>query len=73
MESYGAKKQVDPRSEADACAQKILETTTFLNGQRYDVGVFWADGKIQLPNNYFGSLVLLKSLEKWLSGDKTLK
>ena len=34
MESCGAYKQVDPRSAADACAQKILETTTFHNGQR---------------------------------------
>ena len=69
MESYGAFKQVDPRSAADAQAQEILETTTFHNGQRYDVGMLWADDNIQLPNNYFSSLVQLKSLEKRLSRD----
>ena len=72
MESYGAFKQFDPRSAADARAQEILETTPFHNGQRYDVGMLWADDNIQLPNNYFSSLVQLKSLEKRLSRDPTL-
>ena len=72
MESYGAYQQVDPRSAADARAQEILETTTFHNGQRYDVGMLWADVNLQLPNIYFSSLVQLKSLEKRLSKD-TLK
>ena len=73
MESYGAYKQVDPRSAADARAHKILETKTFHNGQRYDVGMLWVDDSIQLPNNYFSSLVQLKSLEKRLSRDTSLK
>ena len=73
MESYGAFKQIDPRSAADARAQEIIETTTFHNGQRYDVGMLWADDNIQLPNNYFSSLVQLKSLEKRLSRDTSLK
>ena len=72
MESYGAFKQVDPRSAADARAQEILETTTFHNGQRYDVGMLWADDNIQLPNNYFSSLVQLNSLKKGLSRDTSL-
>ena len=73
MESYGAFKQVDPRSAADARAQEILETLTFHNGQRYDVGLLWADDNIQLPKNYFSSLVQLKSLKKRLSRDTSLK
>ena len=73
MEPYGAFKQVDPRSAADARAQEILETTSFYNGQRYDVGMLWANDNIQLPNNYFSSLVQLKSLEKRLSRDTSLK
>ena len=72
MESYEAYKQVEPRSAADACAQEILEITTFHNGQRYDVGMLWADDNIQLPNNYFSSLVQLKSLGKRLSRDTRL-
>ena len=73
MESYGKFKQVDPQFAADARAQEILETTTFHNGQRYDVGMLWAEDNIQLPNNYFSSLVQLKSLEKRLSRDTSLK
>ena len=72
MELYSAYKQVDPRYAADARAQEIFETTTFHNGPRYDVGLFWADDNIQLPNNYFSSLVQLKSLKKRLSRDTTL-
>ena len=73
MKSYGVYKQVDPRSAADARAQDILETTTFHNGQRYDVGMLRADDNFQLPNSYFSSLVQLKSLEKRLWRDTTLK
>ena len=73
MESYGAFKQVDARSAADVRAQETLETTTFHCGQRYDVGMLWADDNIQLTNNYFSSLVQLKSLEKRLSRDTFLK
>ena len=35
-------------------------------------GMLWADDNIQLPNNYFSSLVQLKSLEKRLSRDTRL-
>ena len=73
MDLYGAYKQVDSRSAADARAQEIFETTTFHNGQRYDVGMLSADDNIQLPNNCFSSLVQLKSLKKRLSSDTTLK
>ena len=73
MESYGAYKQVDTPSAADARAQELLETTTVHNGQRYDVGMLWADDNIQLPNNCFSSLVQLKSLRKRLSRDTSLK
>ena len=72
IESYGAYKQFDPRSAADVRAQEILETTIFHNWQRYDVSMLWADDNIQLPNNYFSSLVQLMSLEKRLLRDTTL-
>ena len=51
MESYGAYKQVDSRSTADARAMKILEETTFNDGCRYQVGMLWADEESTLPNN----------------------
>ena len=61
IESFGTSKQVDPRSAADARAQEILESTTIHNGLRYDVGMLWAADNTKLPNNYFSSLVQLKS------------
>ena len=73
IESFGASKQVDPRSAADARAHKILENTTVHNGLRYDVGMLWAADNTKLPNNYFSSLVQLKSLEKRLAKDEDLR
>ena len=72
MNSYSAYKQVYPRSTADASAQETLETITFQYGQGYDVGMLWADDNIQLPNNYFSSLVQRKSLKMRISRDTTL-
>ena len=73
MESYGALKQVDSRSASDARALDILENTTLHNGKRYDVGIMWAEDNIELPNNYFSAVVQLKSLEKRLTKDQTLR
>ena len=73
IESFGANKQIDSRSAADARAHDILESTTIHNGLRYDVGMPWAADNIQLPNNYFSSLVQLKSLEKRLAKDEDLR
>ena len=64
---------MDSRSAADAWAHEILENTTIHNGLRYDVGMLWAADNIQLPNNYFSSLVQLKSLEKRLAMDEDLR
>ena len=73
MESYGALKQLDPRSASDGRAHDILEDTTVHNGKKYDVGILWAEDNIELQNNYFSALVQLKSLEKWLTKDQTLR
>ena len=73
MESYGAFKQVDSRSAADARAEKILDDTTYHDGSRYQVGMLWAEDDSSLPNNYFSALVQLKSLERRLTKDADLK
>ena len=72
IESYGACKQVDSRSAADA-RMKILEDTKFTDGCRYKVGMLWADEESTLPNNYFSALVQLKWLERRLGKDPQLK
>ena len=61
MESYGARKQIDPRSTSDAHVQEIYENTTVLNGKSYGVGFLWAEAYIELIKNYVSALVQLKS------------
>ena len=73
IESFGANKQFDSRSAADSRAHEILESSTMHNGLRYDVGMLWAADHTKLPNNYFSSLVQLKSLEKRLAKDENLR
>ena len=70
---YDALKQVHPRYAADVRALDILENTTVHNGKRYNVGMLWAEDNIELPKNYFSALVQLKSLEKRLTKDQTLR
>ena len=72
IESFGASKQVHPRSAEDTRAHEILESTTIYNGQRYNVGMPAADNT-KLPNKYFSSLVQLKSIEKRLAKDENLR
>ena len=73
MESYGALKQVDPRSAADGRALDILESTTVHIGKRCDVGMLWVEDNIEVPNNYFSALVQLKPLEKRLTKEQTVR
>ena len=73
IESYGAFKQVDSRSAADARAEKLLEATTYHDGSRYQVGMLWAEDESNMPNKYFSALVQLESLERRLGKDAELK
>ena len=73
METFGAVKNVDPASSEEARAKKILNSSTFHDGQRYVVGMLWKDEDATLPNNYYSSLAQLKSLERRLSKDTELQ
>ncbi|XP_063722159.1 uncharacterized protein LOC134848573 [Symsagittifera roscoffensis] len=73
LESYGAFKQVDARSAADKRALSVLKNDTFHDGERYIVPMLWNDKESTLPNNYFSSLAQLKSLEKRLAKDPSLR
>ena len=73
IESYGAFKQVDSRSTADAREEKILESPTYHDKTRKQVGMLWAEHESNLPNNYFSTLVQLKSLERRLGKDPEVK
>ena len=73
LESYGAFKQVDARSAADKSALSDLKNDTFHDGERYNVPMLWNDKESTLSNNYFSSLAQLKSLEKRLDKDPSLR
>ena len=73
IESHKAYEQVDPRSAVDARAEKIFQETTYQDGSRHHVGMFWAIDQISLPNNFFSALVQLKSLERRPEKDAILK
>ena len=73
IESFGTLKDVTPRSKADAKATEILERTTRHDGERYEVGMLWAEENSSLPNNFFSALAQLKSLERRLEKDDDLK
>ena len=73
MGSFGAYKQVDPRSDSDAKRQRILEDTTYHDRCRYEVGIFWADNRSSLPNKYLSALSQLKSLERRLDKNPEFK
>ena len=67
IESFGAMKQVDSRSNADKRALETLNDTT--NNQ---VGMLGAIENA-LPDNYYAALVQLKSLGKRFNEDPVLK
>ena len=73
LESYGAFKQVDARFAADKRALSVLKNDTFHDGERYIVPMLWNDKESTLPINYFSSLAQLKSLEKRLDKDPSLR
>ena len=64
LEPYGTFEQDDPRSSADKRAKKMLDSTTLHDGSCYVVGMLWADDNINLPDNFYASLVQFMSLEK---------
>ena len=73
LDSYGAFKQVDVRATADKRALSVLKNDTFHDGERYIVPMLWNDKEGTLPNNYFSSLAQLKSLERRLDKDPSLR
>ena len=73
IESNGVYKQVESPSAADKRANKILDSSTLHDGSRYAVGMLWVEETIRLPENYYLSLVQLKSLKKRLEKDPDLR
>ena len=73
METYASVCDVSGRSKEEKRAQAILEKTTQQNGERYEVGLLWADDNPNLPNNYYSAYQQFLSMERRLSKDPELK
>ena len=46
---------------------------TGFNGERYEVGLLWREDEVNLPNNFYSAMGQLKSLERCLQKDETLR
>ena len=73
METYASVCDVSGRSKEEKRALSILERTTKHNGERYEVGLMWADDNPDLPNNYYSAYQQFLSMEKRLEKDLELK
>ena len=73
METYASVCDVSGRSKEEKRALSILERTTKHNGERYQVGLIWADDNPDLPNNYYSAYQQFLLMEKRLEKDLELK
>ena len=73
LESYGSNRTGDSHALEDQYALKILEATTYHDGNRYVAEKLWSSEESSLPNNYNYALAQLRSMEKRLDRDPALK
>ena len=73
MATYASVCDVSGRSKEEKRALSILERTTKHNGERYEVGLMWADDNPDLPNNFYSAYQQFLSMEKRLEKDLELK
>ena len=64
METYASVCDVSDRSKEEKRAMSILERTTKQNGERYEVGLMWADDNPKLSNNYYSAYQQFQSMEE---------
>ena len=73
IESYASNCDVTGNSKEEQRAIKTLEQTTRFNVERYEVGLLWREDEVKLPNNFYCAMGQLKSLERRLQKDETLR
>ena len=72
MVTYASVCDVSGRSKEEKRALPILERTTKHNGERYEVGLMWADDNPDLPNNFYSAYQQFLSMDKSLEKDLEL-
>ena len=73
METYSSVCNVTGKSKEEKRALSILEKTTNHNGDRYEVGLRWAEDEPSLPKDYLYAYQQFLSMEKRLEKDVELK
>ena len=73
IESYASNCDVTGDSKEEQREIKTLEQTTRFNGERYEVGLLWREDEVKLPNNFYSAMGQLKSQERRLQKDETLR
>ena len=72
-ECYASNYDFTGHTKQEHQAIKTLEQTTRFNGERYKIGLLWREDKVKLANKFYSAMEQLKSLERQLQEDKTLK
>ena len=62
IESHAPNCDVIGHSKDEQRAIKTLENLTRFTGERYEVGLFWREEEVKLPNNFYSAKGQLKSL-----------
>ena len=73
IESYASNCNVTGRSKDEQRAIKTLEQTTRFNGERYEVEFLWREEELKLPNHFYSAMGQLKSLERRLQKNETVR
>ena len=73
IESYASKCDVTGHLKDEQRAIKTLEQNTRFNDERYEIGLLWREEEVKLPNNFYSAMGQLKSLERRLQKDETLR
>ena len=73
IDSYASNCDVTGHSKDEQRAIKTLEQTTRFNGERYEIGLLCRENEVKLPNNSYSAMGQLKSLERRLQKNETVR
>ena len=71
--AYASNSNVTGFLKEEQRSVNTLEQTTRFNGEKYEVGLLWREEEVKLPNNFNSAIGQLKSPERRLQNDETLK
>ena len=73
IESYASNCEVTGHLKDDRRAIKTVEQTIRFIGERYEIGLLWREDELMVQNNFYLATGHIKSLERRLQRDDTLR